>query len=99
MSETNKFVIAVAKETGLAKSVVNQVLTGATDEVRRRLKAGEDVRVFGLGKFHIVYRKERQARARINQSADGKGYPMIVPAHKSVKFKPLPELIKAARGE
>lgn len=99
MSEKSEFVKAVALESGLTQAVVDQAMRGVAKEVHRRIAAGQSVRVFGLGKFHVVYRKARVGRSNMLHANDGKGVPINIPARKSVKFKPLPTLFAAALGE
>lgn len=99
MSDKRDLLKAVAQDTGLTQSVIDQALRGVAKEVLIRIANGQNVRVAGLGKFSIAYRKARVGRSNMMRGQDGKGVLINIPARKALKFKPLPALIDAARGE
>ena len=53
---------AVAEASGHSKAVVREVLDAAADAVRKALRSGSDVFLFGLGKLSIRRRGEKRAR-------------------------------------
>lgn len=66
----------------ISPATVMAVIEHAMGTIQKTLKQGEQIYLRGFGTFQIVERKEKLARNI------GKNEPMVVPAHKIVKFKP-----------
>lgn len=71
---------------GLRGNSAIHAVNGVIEAVSGALTRGEDVSLRGLGTFSVV---QREARAGINFQTKE---PIVVPAHKAVKFKPCREL-------
>jgi nucleoid DNA-binding protein len=91
----NEMVKEVADVCGETQRVVDGVLRASAEVVKKKLAAGEDVRLFGIGRFHVVERKARMAR---NQMCANPG-PIHVPARKAIKFNVSSAVLDAVRGE
>mgnify|MGYP001098584802 FL=1 len=72
----------IKEKTGLSDSEVYLVLNAMLDEIVNSVKNGEAVQITGFGKFELSERSERNG---INPMTKEK---IIVPASKSMKFKP-----------
>lgn len=72
----------IKEKTGLSDSEVYLVLNAMLDEIVNSVKNGEAVQLTGFGKFELSERSERNG---INPMTKEK---IIVPASKSMKFKP-----------
>lgn len=83
----------LAKRAGLSRTDAKKVIRVIGDETRRKLAAGEDVRLFGIGRLAVLEGRARTGRNK----ADGFA-PVHIPARKRIKFYPLEVLNKAARG-
>jgi len=75
-------VAAIAKQTGVEKTVVSSVVEAFMESVKGSMIAGEDVFLRGFGSFIIKQRAEKTAR---NIS---KNTTIIIPAHNVPAFKP-----------
>jgi len=76
-----EFIASVAQETGLTKTATNQVLETVLTTINKTLKKEGRFVLHGIGSFEVVKRKKRTARnPRTNE-------PVVVKAHKAVKFK------------
>lgn len=83
----------LAKRTGLSRTDAKKVIRVIGDETRRKLAAGEDVRLFGIGRIAVI-----EAKARIGRNRAAGFAPVAIPARRRIKFYPLESLNKAARG-
>ena len=72
----------LAKATGLTKTVAKQVIETILTQTTKTLKKEGRFAMAGLGTFTVVKRAKRTAR---NPRT---GEPVIIKAHKAVKFKP-----------
>ncbi|MDX8402650.1 MAG: HU family DNA-binding protein [Mariprofundaceae bacterium] len=72
---------AAAKAAGVTQQQARAVIDAMKAEIIARLKAGEEVRLKGLGKFYVQHRKARKAR---NPKT---GETMDVPARNYLRFK------------
>lgn len=80
----------VARKTKYAKSDVGTVMRAALEQIAAETARGNTVRLPGIGTFSLSERSERMA----NSFGNG---PVVVPAHKTVRFKaarPLKNAIK-----
>ncbi len=75
-------VAAIAKQTGVEKTVVSSVVEAFMESVKGSMIAGEDVFLRGFGSFIIKQRAEKTAR---NIS---KNTTIVIPAHNVPAFKP-----------
>ena len=75
-------VAAIAKQTGVEKTVVSSVVEAFMENVKGSMIAGEDVFLRGFGSFIINQRAEKTAR---NIS---KNTTIVIPAHNVPAFKP-----------
>lgn len=75
-------VAAIAKQTGVEKTVVSNVVEAFMESVKGAMIAGEDVFLRGFGSFIIKQRAEKTAR---NIS---KNTTIVIPAHNVPAFKP-----------
>lgn len=75
-------VAAIAKQTGVEKTVVSSVVEAFMESVKGSMIAGEEVFLRGFGSFIIKQRAEKVAR---NIS---KNTTIVVPAHNVPAFKP-----------
>lgn len=66
----------------ISPATVKAVIDHVMGNIQKALKQGEQIYLRGFGTFQIVERKEKVARNI------GKNEPLLVPAHKIVKFKP-----------
>ena len=76
-----ELVVAMAKETQLAKKDVEAVLKSFIDVVSEELKKGEKVQLVGFGTFEVSKRAAREGR---NPQT---GETMQISASKAPKFK------------
>ena len=81
-----KFIAQLAQETGLTKAGAGQVMDAALEIITHTLKKEGRFPFSGLGIFEVVKRPKRKAR---NPRT---GEPVVVKAHKAVKFKPAKAL-------
>jgi len=82
----NELIDNLAKEAGLTKTVAKQVLETILAQTTKTLKKEGRFALAGLGTFDVVKRAKRTAR---NPRT---GEPIIVKAHKAVRFKPAKAL-------
>lgn len=76
-----EFVAHIAAENGLTKAAASQVLDVVLDKITKTLKKEGRFALHGLGTFEVVKRKKRTGRnPRTNE-------PVVIKAHKAVKFK------------
>jgi DNA-binding protein HU-beta len=82
----------VAARTGLDNSQAKAALDATIAEITAQLKAGNDVKFTGFGKFSTVDRPAREGR---NPQT---GESMQIAAKTAAKFSPGAELKKAVNG-
>ena len=82
----------LAKEVAVSEKVTLSTAFKTVDGVLRiiaeKLAQGESVQLRGFGSFAVVNKSER----KVNDIKTGK--PIIVPAHKSVRFKPSKDIVE-----
>ena len=70
-----------AKAVGVTQAQARAVLEAMKDSIFTHLKAGEDVRLKGMGKFYVQHRKAHKARnPKTGKTVD-------VPAKNALRFK------------
>ncbi|MEA3468374.1 MAG: HU family DNA-binding protein [Thermodesulfobacteriota bacterium] len=77
-----ELVASVAKSANITKLNAEKVLNGVLANMVRAMKEGDKVSFLGFGTFSVVERVEKKGR---NPQT---GQDIIIPAHKTVKFKP-----------
>lgn len=77
-----EIVCEIAKQTGVEKLVVMQVVEGMMESIKNSMINGEEVFLRGFGSFIIKRRAEKMAR---NIS---KNTTIVIPAHNIPAFKP-----------
>ena len=77
-----EFVEKLAKENGLTKTMAKEVVETFLALTTKILKKDGRIALAGLGVFEVVKRAKRTAR---NPRT---GEPVVIKAHKAVKFKP-----------
>jgi len=77
----SELITQVSKESGLAKADAQKALEIIIASVVKTLKKDGRFPIFGLGVFEVVKRPKRKGR---NPRT---GEPLVVKAHKAVKFK------------
>lgn len=82
----NDLVKELAVSENLTLTTATKAVDGVIRIVKENLSKGEDLFLRGFGTLAVVNCAEKTAR---NLST---GEPVVVPAHKSVKFKPSKEL-------
>jgi len=82
----NELVDNLAKETGLTKALAKQVIETIIVQTTKTLKKEGRFALAGLGTFEVVKRAKRTAR---NPRT---GEPVIIKAHKAVRFRPAKAL-------
>jgi DNA-binding protein HU-beta len=71
----------VAEATGMPKAIVSRAIEATAQTIIDALKAGEEVRVTGLGIFDVVAREARPGRnPQTGESID-------IPASKALRFR------------
>lgn len=70
----------------ISPATVKAVIDHVMGNIQKALKQGEQIYLRGFGTFQIVERKQKIARNI------GKNEPLVVPAHKIVKFKPSKQI-------
>lgn len=80
----------VADDSGYHKTVVRAVLDAVVAAATAAVRAGEDVRLFGLGKLYVAQRGEKPARNIWT------GDRVVVPPRKVVLFKASDSIAAAA---
>lgn len=83
--------VAVSEKLHLSTTV--QVFDGIVRVIKETLARGEEVVIRGFGTISPVECKERTAR---NFKT---GKPVVIPAHRSAKFRASKELVKALNSE
>lgn len=82
----SELITQVAEETGMTKASAKQALETILSKLTKTLKKDGRFVLSGLGTFEVVKRKKRMARnPQTNE-------PIIVKAHKAVKFRPAKAL-------
>lgn len=71
---------------GLHRSSAIKAVDGIIGKITTSLAAGDDVTLRGFGTLSVVQREERNAVHFKTKE------PIVVPAHRAVKFKPSKEL-------
>jgi len=79
-------VALLAKKLDLKQELVARVYDAIFDNVKEELAAGNPVRIYGIGTFKVVVRKERKGN---NPKA---GLQVVIPERKAVAFKVAKEL-------
>ncbi|MCH5234504.1 MAG: integration host factor subunit beta [Muribaculaceae bacterium] len=82
----NDLVKELAVSEKLTLTTATKAVDGVIRVIKETLAKGEDITLRGFGTLSVVDCAEKTAR---NIST---GQPVIIPAHKSVKFKPSKEL-------
>lgn len=82
---------ATAKKAEKTIGVTGEVFAALQEVIVETLKAGEDIKVPGLGNLVVKDVPERKAHNPAN------GNEIVVPAHKTVKAKLAPAVRDAAR--
>ena len=82
----NDLVKELAVSEKLTLTTATKAVDGAIRIIKENLSKGEDLFLRGFGTLAVVDCAERTARN------PGTGESVLVPAHKSVKFKPSKEL-------
>ena len=77
-----EFVDKLAKENGLTKVMAREVVESFLGLTIKILKKDGRIALAGLGVFEVVKRAKRKAR---NPRT---GEPVVIKAHKAVKFRP-----------
>lgn len=80
--QKTELVHRIKEKTGLSDSEIYSVVNTMLDEIVSSVKQGEPVQLTGFGKFELSERSERNG---INPMTKEK---IVVPASKSIKFKP-----------
>lgn len=87
----------LAKEVAVSEKVTLttafKTVDGALRIIAETLAKGESVKLRGFGAFTVVNRTERV----LKNIRTGK--PVIIPAHKSVRFKPSKEIVTKVNNE
>ena len=73
---------AVAAKQGLTKKQTEEIVDSVFDEMMKKLLDGEKVLISGFGTFKVIDRKERRVVSPMNKEE------IIIPASKSISFKP-----------
>ena len=76
----------ISERTGIRRSEAKKAVEGAMQIISQTLAAGDNVYLRGFGTFAVRFVKEKQARVIAT------GEKCIVPAHRTVTFKPSTEL-------
>lgn len=84
-------VAEIAKQTGIEKTVVSEVIEAFMESVKGAMTGGDEVFLRGFGSFIIKHRAEKTAR---NIS---KNTTIIVPAHNIPAFKPAKTFVAAVK--
>ena len=76
----------ISEQTGLRRSEAKKAVESAMEILSQAFAAGDNVYLRGFGTFAVRFVKEKQARVIAT------GETCIVPAHRTVTFKPSTEL-------
>ena len=76
----------IARETGFTKKKSQEIVETVFEEMKKQMSEGNDVQIYGFGKFEI---RERAARKGINPATKET---IEIPATKVVGFKPAKAL-------
>jgi DNA-binding protein HU-beta len=83
---------AVATSTSQPKSITEQILKAALEQIEAAVAEGQEVNLVGFGRFEVYERGARQGRnLRTGQT-------LSIPATKAVRFKAGKRLKDAAAG-
>ncbi len=82
----SQLVEAVALESNLSKIEARKAVEALIHVIHQGLQEGERITLSGLGSFTVQQHAERMGR---NPRT---GTPVPIPAHKSIKFRPLIEI-------
>ncbi|MBE6208355.1 MAG: HU family DNA-binding protein [Rikenellaceae bacterium] len=82
----SQLVEAVALECNLSKVEARKAVDATIQLIHQALQEGDRVTISGLGSFCVQQHAERMGR---NPRT---GTPVPIPAHKSIKFRPLIEI-------
>ena len=52
----------IAKDNGMTKVVSEKILNSALEVIKRSLRRGEEVKISGFGRWHVIKRKSRLSR-------------------------------------
>lgn len=89
----NDLIRELAVSEKLTLTTATKAVDGAIRIIKENISKGEDLFIRGFGSLAVVNCAEKTAR---NIST---GQPIVVPAHKSVKFKPSKELKELLNNE
>ena len=78
----------ICKRNGISKTDAVDVLEAAFEVIKASLERGETVKIKNFGKFSVHFKNERRGRNPFT------GAEIIIPAHKTLIFKPSPEIKK-----
>jgi len=87
-----EIVSIIAKQTGVEKITVLNVVESFMEAVKESMGEGENVYLRGFGSFVVKRRKEKKAR-NISQETT-----IIVPERNMPSFKPAKPFIQVVRG-
>ncbi|MDR1044196.1 MAG: HU family DNA-binding protein [Candidatus Adiutrix sp.] len=88
-----ELIAQVAEETGLTKAASKGAVETVVGNIIKTLKKEGRFAYYGLGVFEVVKRKKRKGRnPRTNE-------PVIIKAHKAVRFKAAKSLKEAVNNE
>lgn len=82
----NELVAEMARRGKYTRDDINNMLEIFIDVVSDTLQSGESIRMHNFGSFNVVDVKER-----VNKNP-GDGKEVLIPAHKTVRFKVSPTL-------
>ena len=88
-----ELIAQVAEETGLTKAATKGAVETVVSNIIKSLKKDGRFAYYGLGVFEVVKRKKRKGRnPRTNE-------PVMIKAHKAVKFKAAKSLKDSVNNE
>lgn len=86
-----QIVSQIAKNTGIEKVLVTEVVESMMDVIKGSMQGGENVYLRGFGSFILKPRAEKVAR-NISKNTS-----IVVPAHNIPAFKPAKEFAASVR--
>ena len=75
----------INQRTGIEKVAVSVAVESLMETIKENMAKGDNIYLRGFGTFEIIERKEKIGRNI------GKGTSVIVPPHKTSRFKPCKE--------
>lgn len=88
-----QIVSEIAKNTGIEKVLVMEVVESLMDSIKGAMENGDNVYLRGFGSFILKSRAEKVAR-NISRNTS-----IVVPAHKIPAFKPAKEFAVKVRNQ